>query len=79
MKTRIDSAGRLVIPKALRERYGFVAGAEIESFTVPDGITLVPVATGHRIVRTGRVAAVDTGAGPAPLEIFSIDSLRSGR
>ncbi len=77
MKTRIDGAGRLVIPKALRERYGFEAGVEIEIVTVPDGITLVPAAPARRFVRRGRVVAVDTGAGPAPAEIFAVDHIRT--
>ncbi len=77
MKTRIDGAGRLVIPKALRERYGFEAGVEIEIVTIPDGITLVPAVPARRILRRGRVAAVDTGAGSAPMEIFAVDRVRT--
>ena len=79
MKTRIDSAGRLVIPKALRERYGFEVGAEIEIITIPEGITLVPTITERRIVRRGRIVAVDTGAGVAQTEMFSVDGVRSGQ
>jgi AbrB family looped-hinge helix DNA binding protein len=30
MKVTIDAAGRLVIPKALRDELGFTAGAELE-------------------------------------------------
>jgi AbrB family looped-hinge helix DNA binding protein len=30
MRTTIDSAGRIVVPKSLREELGFVAGAELE-------------------------------------------------
>ena len=79
MKTRIDGAGRLVIPKALRERYGFEAGVEIEIVTIPDGITLVPAVPVRRILRRGRVAALDTGAGSAPMEIFAVDRIRTRR
>lgn len=31
----------------------------------------------RRIIRRGRIAAVDTGAGTAPAEIFSIDRERT--
>jgi AbrB family looped-hinge helix DNA binding protein len=36
MKTTIDAAGRLVVPKPLREELGFTAGAELE-LTAVDG------------------------------------------
>ena len=76
-KVTIDSAGRVVIPKSLRVRYGLVSGAELEIIEDPDGITLVPSRVEHRIVRHGRVVAIDTGVGQAPAEIFDLDSMRS--
>ena len=78
MKTRIDGSGRLVIPKPLREQYRFEPGVEIEIVTIPDGITLLPIMPKRRIIRRGRIAAVDTGAGTAPAEIFSVDRVRTG-
>ena len=77
MKTRIDNFGRLVIPKPLRERYRFEPGTEVEIVTIPDGITLVPVMPKRRIVRRGRIAAVDTGADTASAAIFSVDRVRA--
>ena len=47
--------------------------------TTPDGITLLPIIPKRRIIRRGRIAAVDTGAGTAPAEIFSVDRVRAGR
>ena len=79
VKTKIDRAGRLVIPKELRERYGFDEGAEVEIVAVPDGITLVPVRTERRVVRRGRVVAMDTGAEPAALDAFEVDRVRGER
>jgi len=45
--------------------------------TTPDGITLLPIIPKRRIIRRGRIAAVDTGAGTAPAEIFSVDRVRN--
>jgi AbrB family looped-hinge helix DNA binding protein len=36
MRTTIDSAGRLVVPKPLRDQLGFASGIELE-LTVVDG------------------------------------------
>ena len=77
MRRRIDRSGRLVIPKPLRERYRFDPGVEIEIVTLPHGITLVPVVPQRRIVRRGRITALDSGVGTASTEIFSIDCVRN--
>lgn len=63
MKTSIDKAGRVVIPAAIRERAGLVAGAEIE-VTVDDmGVRLERVAPRPRLVKIGRrLVARPTGA-----------------
>lgn len=76
-KTSIDSAGRLVIPKEFRDRYGFREGEPIEIIAVPDGITLIAARSERKIVKRGRVVAIDTGAESAPAEIFAIDRIRS--
>ncbi|TVR07083.1 MAG: AbrB/MazE/SpoVT family DNA-binding domain-containing protein [Spirochaetaceae bacterium] len=76
-KVTVDSAGRLVIPKAIRERYGLKAGTELELVAEGDGIALVPSRVEHRFVRVGRVVAVDTGAGYAPADVFDVASMRT--
>ncbi len=40
MSITIDQAGRLVVPKALRERFGLSPGAEIEIEPLADGLRL---------------------------------------
>lgn len=77
--TRIDRAGRLVIPKALRDRYGLDEGAEVEVVAVPDGITLIPTRTQRTIVRRGRIVAIQTSGDTAPPEAFSADASRDDR
>ena len=53
MKATIDKAGRLVIPKALRERLGLVAGEVV----VADGTALrvEPIAGSELTERAGRL------------------------
>jgi AbrB family looped-hinge helix DNA binding protein len=40
MSITIDSAGRIVVPKALRERFGLHPGTELEIEAAPDGLRL---------------------------------------
>lgn len=61
MRTTIDKAGRLVIPKALRERLGLVGGIEVDVRESADGLSVVPVANGPTLVeRDGLVVIQGT-------------------
>lgn len=40
MEVRIDKAGRIVVPKPLRERLGFKPDSELEAIERPDGVLL---------------------------------------
>ncbi len=62
MRATIDAAGRLVVPKSLREQLGFAAGAELEMSAVDGHLEVaipsqVSVETGPHGVRF--VAATD--------------------
>ena len=48
MKTSIDKAGRVVIPAAIRERAGLVAGADLDVTLDDTGVRLQRVAPGPR-------------------------------
>jgi AbrB family looped-hinge helix DNA binding protein len=68
MKTTIDRAGRVVIPVAIRERAGLVAGAELEITEDELGIRMERVAAGPRLVKVGRrlVARPSVGVDARP-------------
>ena len=76
-KTHIDSAGRVVIPKELRTRYGLTGGSEVRIVPLPDGISILPIHQERRVVRRGRVVTIDTGEGTADIGIFDTEQLRS--
>jgi AbrB family looped-hinge helix DNA binding protein len=40
MELRIDKAGRIVVPKPLRERLGFKPDTELEALEQPEGVLL---------------------------------------
>jgi len=61
MRATIDGGGRVVIPKAIRERLGLVEGAAVE-LTERDGVVEVaPASTPVRVVQGahGAVAVAD--------------------
>jgi AbrB family looped-hinge helix DNA binding protein len=59
MVTTIDSAGRLVVPKRLREELGFKPGQELELTAVDGRLEVEHLATPMRLERRGgRLAAV---------------------
>lgn len=51
MMVSIDRAGRVVIPKELRDRFSIGPESELEIDADGDGIRLTPVRTAGRVVR----------------------------
>jgi len=43
MTLKIDKAGRIILPKEVRDRFNLRAGTELELEERPDGLTLRPV------------------------------------
>lgn len=65
MRTTIDRAGRLVVPKQLREELGFGAGQELELTAVDGKLEVeVPVTDMHLEERDGDLVAVTEGPMP---------------
>ncbi len=58
METTIDSAGRIVVPKALREALGLAPGTVLDISGDGTGLTLVPRGRTARLVEEdGRLVA----------------------
>jgi AbrB family looped-hinge helix DNA binding protein len=62
MKTAIDSAGRVVIPKPLRDALGLTAGQPLEIAERDGHLEIVPTPTPMTLVNEGEglVAVADT-------------------
>jgi len=74
MRTSIDAAGRVVVPKSLRDALGLSPGAELD-VTIRDGaIVLEPPPTAVKLVRRGKglVAVPDK-----PLPTLTADEVRA--
>jgi len=50
MRIKIDKAGRIVLPKPVRERFQLRAGAELELEHRSEGLSLKPVERGPSMV-----------------------------
>jgi len=66
MVVSIDRAGRIVIPKDIRERLSLGADAEVEVEIDGDAIRLVPVrAAARRIIEVDGLPVIERGDGPS--------------
>ncbi len=62
----MDASGRLVVPKAVREAAGLVAGMPLSIVATEGGIEITPAPRAVRIVDRGRLTvAVPLEAGPS--------------
>jgi AbrB family looped-hinge helix DNA binding protein len=65
MRTTIDTAGRIVVPKAIREELALYGGQEVELVAVDGRIEIeVPPSAMHLEEREGHLVAVPESALP---------------
>jgi len=62
MRTTIDRAGRVVIPKSVREAAGLDPGAEVDVAFRDGRIELEPATASLRLVKRGRAATIEADA-----------------
>ncbi|TMQ13654.1 MAG: antitoxin [Deltaproteobacteria bacterium] len=55
MKTAIDAAGRVVVPKVLRDELGFEPGLALEIHARDGALVIEPIPTAVKLVRRGKV------------------------
>ena len=74
MRSTIDKAGRVVVPKAMRDELGLTGGAEIEIELVDGTIEIEPVASHVRLERKrGRLVA----ASDREMPVLTSDDVRA--
>lgn len=80
MRTTIDKAGRLVIPRSVRERIGLAGGGEVELELDGAAVRIEPV-SGHVLKeKAGRLVIPATGRALTASEVRElIDADRHGR
>jgi AbrB family looped-hinge helix DNA binding protein len=72
MRTTIDTAGRVVIPKVVREAAGLTAGSELD-VEFRDGRTeLEPAPVPMRLVRRGSARVVEADGELPPLSVEDV-------
>jgi AbrB family looped-hinge helix DNA binding protein len=79
MTLRIDHAGRIVIPKAVRERFGLRPGTDLEVCDSPQGLILKPLPQRPSLVRDKGVW-VHQGVPRGPIDLTqAIEQVRQDR
>jgi AbrB family looped-hinge helix DNA binding protein len=69
MKTTIDRAGRVVIPKSLRDRAGLKPGMEIEVKFADGNIEISPPPPQGRLIRRDGMLLWDPGPNAEPFDV----------
>ena len=63
MKTAIDAAGRIIVPKALRDELGLAPGRELSIRASGGALVVEPVPTAVALVRRGKAVVAKPSGG----------------
>lgn len=77
MEATIDSVGRIVVPKALRDALGLVAGSTVDISRYGSGLQLVPAGRTARLVEEAGVLVATGETTIDDEDVFSL--IDSGR
>ena len=72
METTIDAAGRIVVPKALRDALGLVPGTTLDVSAYGAGITLVPRGRTARLSEEGGRLVADSDRTLTDDDVFAL-------
>ena len=76
MRTTIDDAGRVVIPKKIREAAGLQGAAEVEIEERNGSIEITPVYARVKIVQHGKVWVAQFEDDVPPLTLEQVNAVR---
>jgi len=80
MQVSIDKAGRVLVPKPVRDRFGLREDCKLELHEGAEGITLKPIGDRPRLLRRPGGRLVYTGRAPADVDWdHLIDDMREER
>lgn len=77
MKTSIDAAGRLVIPKEIRREAGLRPGTPLEIRWEGGRIEIEPAPLSVKLVRRGRLLVAEPRAEVPPLDRATVERTRA--
>lgn len=77
MKTTIDSLGRIVVPKALRDALGLTPGSTVDLSRYGAGLQLLPAGRTARLVEVDGSLVADSSTPVTDDDVFGL--LDSGR
>ena len=72
METKLDSVGRIVVPKPLRDALGLTAGSTVDISRYGAGLQIVPAGRTARLVEENGVLVATGGTPIDPIKLGSV-------